>query len=99
MATSLELPEWVIQAFQSLGVAGGPVMAFFWWLEYRQRMRWQADLLERNERFINATNEMTTTLKGVTTAVEKHQEGLMAQTATVTDMAATLRILSKRSRD
>lgn len=96
---SLDLPTWLVQSITSLGVAGGPVMFFFWFLEYRQRVKWQDDLLDRNEKFINSANDMANALKAVTASVAGAQDTLKTQNTLIIDMAGTLRILSKRNRE
>lgn len=93
----------LFEAIKGLGIAGGPVFGFFWWLEYRRSEKLTKDnialnkeLLLRAERYVDATSSQTSAINDVTRTVANAQETLQNMTVLMTEMASTLHTVVRR---
>ena len=57
-----------IEAVKALGVGGGPVLAFLWWLERLERKECQKAIQELLEKSIDVTHQSTIAVASVTAA-------------------------------
>lgn len=78
--------SWLIEAVKGLGIAGGPVFAFLWWLERMERRSLQK---EGKDYLV----QMLTLSSKVETAVAKITEAVTALSATSRDEVETLKHL------
>lgn len=75
----------VLDAIKALGIAGGPVFAFLWWLERNERMTLQASVTAMLEKVLTNIAASTTAITEVTKAVIESSDagrdtnGLIAQ--------------------
>lgn len=62
------MPE-LFEAVKALGIAGGPVFAYLWWLERKERIESQKALPLLLEKSLNNTHEASTAINAANTAI------------------------------
>lgn len=86
----------VIEAIKALGIAGGPVFAFLYWLERGERKEAQKSVIGFLERLLTVTNQATTSITEVTKSVAEVAAGNSEVMSSLAQIAQMLRSLGRR---
>lgn len=85
-----EVPSF-LEAVSALGIAGGPVFAFLWWLERVERKECQKTIKELLVQSLAVTHQAANSVSAVTVAVAELREVIRHSTTSLSTLIRTNR--------
>lgn len=71
----IEFPVF-LELIKGLGIAGGPVFAFLWYLERKERIECQKLARDMHTQTLTTTNQLTSAVTSVSTIINELREGM-----------------------
>lgn len=81
----------ILESVSALGIAGGPVFAFLWWLERAERKECQATTKDMLVQSLAVTNQAANSVTAVTLAVSELREVIRGSTSSLSTLIRSSR--------